>query len=161
MNRRQSSHRQAPTDDDIRVIAEQVWSSYLDVDGVSPLVPLPAEKPLYDVSASVSLTGAWRGHVVLRCSSVAARNAAAALLGVDYEDATVDDVTDALGELANILGGNVKSLLPEPCALSLPHVVISGETGWPHVAEICQLSGTWMDETVIISVLESTVEKSG
>ena len=32
----------APTDDDLRAIAEQVWSSYLDPEGVSPLLPLAA-----------------------------------------------------------------------------------------------------------------------
>src|SRR2546430_12672683 len=148
---------QGPGDDDLQQIAEQVWSSYLDMDGASPLIPVPAEKPSSDVSASVSVTGAWRGHVVVRCSAQASRNAAAALLGVELDDVTTEDVTDALGELANIIGGNVKSLLPEPCALSLPHVVIHGESGYPHVVEVCRLSGTWRDESVTICVLESTL----
>jgi chemotaxis protein CheX len=147
----------APTDDDLREITEQIWSSYLDHDGVSPLIPLPAEKPSADVSASVSVTGAWRGHVVVRCSEAASRHAAAALLGVELDDVTPDDVTDALGELANIIGGNVKSLLPEPCALSLPHVLIHGESGYPQVMEICKLEATWRDESVSVLVLESTV----
>jgi len=151
------NERHGPTDADLLTIAEQVWTSYLDVDGMSPLVPVPAEKPSLDVSASVSMTGAWRGHVVVRCSAAAARNAAAALLGVELDDVTTEDVTDALGELANIIGGNVKSLLPEPCALSLPHVLIHGESGYPHVVEVCRLSGTWREESVTISVLESAL----
>jgi chemotaxis protein CheX len=146
-----------PTDDDLRVIAEQVWSSYLDLDGASPLIAKPADAPSHEVCASVSVTGAWRGHVVVRCSAAASRNAAAALLGVELEDVTPDDVTDALGELANIIGGNVKSLLPEPCALSLPHVLVNGETGYPQVMEVCTLDGTWLDEPVTVSVLESTI----
>ena len=95
--------------------------------------------------------------MVVRCSAAAARNAAAALLGVELDDVTTEDVTDALGELANIIGGNVKSLLPEPCALSLPHVLIHGESGYPHVVEVCRLSGTWREESVTISVLESAL----
>jgi chemotaxis protein CheX len=150
-------NRPAPTDDDLRVIAEQVWSSYLDHDGMSPLIPIPAEKPSHEVSASVSVTGAWRGHVVVRCSETASRNAAAVLLGVELDAVTPDDVTDALGELANIIGGNVKSLLPEPCALSLPHVLIHGESGYPQVIEVCQLQAIWRDEPVTVSVLESTI----
>jgi chemotaxis protein CheX len=146
-----------PNDDDLRVIAEQVWSSYLDHDGMSPLILVPAEKPSAEVSASVSVTGAWRGHVVVRCSAAAARNAAAALLGVELEDVTPDDVTDALGELANIIGGNVKSLLAEPCALSLPHVLIHGESGYPQVIEVCKLEALWRDESVTVLVLESTI----
>lgn len=148
------------TEEDLRVIADQVWSSYLDLDGISPLVSEPGDRAAADVSASVSLTGAWRGHVVVTCSSAASKNAAAALLGVELDEVTIEDVTDALGELANIIGGNVKSLLPEPSALSLPHVLVedADTARWPSVSEVCELKSTWLDEPVFVSVLESTVD---
>jgi chemotaxis protein CheX len=152
-----------PTDEDLRMIAEQVWSSYLDLDGASPLLPIPAQRQGDEVSASVSVTGAWLGHVVVRCTDTASRNAAAALLGLGFDEVTTDDVTDALGELANIIGGNIKSLLPEPSALSLPRVLLDG-TGaehWPSVTRICHLTGTWLGEPVTVSVLESTADLAG
>jgi chemotaxis protein CheX len=148
-----------PTEDDLRVIAQQVWSSYLDTDGSRPLVPEPAKNPIIDVTGSVSVTGAWRGHVLISCSEGASRNAAAALLGIELDEVTDDDVADALGELANIIGGNVKSLLPEPCALSLPHVDVEGTAGrYPSSTEVCKLNGTWLEESVTVSVLESTAD---
>ena len=151
-----------PTEDDLRVIAEQVWSSYLDLDGASPLVPQPAEKPASDVTASVSVTGAWRGHVLVSCSDQAAKNVAAALLGIEFEEVAEEDVADALGELANIIGGNVKSLLPEPCALSLPHVHVESAAGkYPSAVEVCKLDGSWLNESVTVSVLESTADFAG
>ncbi|MGI5236626.1 chemotaxis protein CheX [Dactylosporangium sp. CA-139066] len=151
-----------PTEEDLKVIAEQVWSSYLDLDGASPLVPLPPEKPATDVTASVSVTGAWRGHVLVSCSELAAKNVAAALLGLEVDDVAEEDVADALGELANIIGGNVKSLLPEPCALSLPHVHVDGNNGrYPSVTEVCHLQGSWLAESVIVTVLESTADLAG
>ena len=151
-----------PTEDDLRVIAEQVWSSYLDTDGSSPLIPMPASDLTTHVTASVSVTGVLRGHVLVSCSDNASRNAAAALLGIDLEEVTEDDVADALGELANIIGGNVKSLLPEPCALSLPHVHVVGATSkYPAAAEVCQLQGTWLEECVTVSVLESAADFVG
>ncbi|GAA2356161.1 chemotaxis protein CheX [Dactylosporangium salmoneum] len=151
-----------PTEEDLKVIAEQVWSSYLDLDGASPLVPYPPEKPETDVTASVSVTGAWRGHVLVSCSEPAAKNVAAALLGIDFDDVAEEDVADALGELANIIGGNVKSLLPEPCALSLPHVHVDGSNGrYPSVTEVCHLEGSWMAESVTVTVLESTADLAG
>jgi chemotaxis protein CheX len=153
-----TGHR-APTDEDLLVIADQVWSSYLDPDGVHPLVPIPPTRPSREVSASVSVTGAWRGHVVVSCSAAASRSAAAGLLGVDPADVTPEDVTDALGELANIIGGNVKGLMPEPSALSLPVVLVNGESGWPSVIELCRLDATWLGEPVAVRVLESAVEK--
>jgi chemotaxis protein CheX len=152
-----------PTEDDLRVIAEQVWSSYLDPEGIAPLLPVPpATGSADDVTASVSVTGAWRGHVLVSCSDGASRNAAAALLGIEIDDVTDDDVADALGELANIIGGNVKSLLPEPCALSLPHVHVEGPAGkYPASTEVCKLDGTWLEESVTVSVLESTADFAG
>ncbi|MBI1758553.1 MAG: chemotaxis protein CheX [Actinobacteria bacterium] len=111
-----------------------------------------------EVSAAVSVTGAWRGHVVVACSSAASRHAAAALLGVELADVSGDDIADALGELANVIGGNVKSLLPEPSALSLPHVVIAqndSSSRWPSVTELCRLAAIWQDEPFLVSVLES------
>ena len=148
----------APTDDDLRVIAEQVWASYLDPDGVNPLLALPADPGDGQVSATVSVTGVWWGHVVISFSPKAARNVAAALLGLDVADATTDDVTDAVGELANIIGGNVKSLLPGPCALSLPYVQMSGESSWPDVVQVCRLDASWLGEAVTVRVLGGTVD---
>jgi chemotaxis protein CheX len=89
----------------------------------------------------------------------AARNVAAALLGVDLDDVTPEDVRDALGELANIIGGNVKSLMPEPAALSLPVVLIDGNTGWPSVVEVSHLDGEWLGEPIAVQVLESSAER--
>ena len=38
-------------------------------------------------------------------------------------EVSLDDVRDALGEITNMIGGNVKALLPTPSRLSLPTVV--------------------------------------
>ncbi|HEX8630730.1 MAG TPA: chemotaxis protein CheX [Catenuloplanes sp.] len=149
----------APTVEDLRAISDQVWTSYLDPDGTNGLIPVPDGASSQDVTASVSVTGAWRGHVVVSCSDAAARNAAAALLAVDRQDVTAEDVTDAVGELVNIIGGNVKALLPEPSALSLPHVLINGNSRWPAVIEVCQLTGTWLAEPVSVRVLASQPTK--
>ena len=148
--------------DDLTEITREVWGSFLDPDLGNPLVPVPAEGA-GDVSAAVSVTGAWRGHVVVECSTAASRSVAAALMGIEAAEVTDADVVDALGELANIIGGNVKSLLPAPSALSLPHVVIASQAQslWPAVSELCRLSTTWLDEPVSISVLESQLAHQG
>jgi chemotaxis protein CheX len=146
--------------EDLLSITAQVWESFLDPEGTSPLLPETGPAPI-DILAAVSVTGAWQGHVVVECSTAAARHAAAALLGVDTAEVSEDDVADALGELANIIGGNVKVLLPEPCALSLPYVAAADGARWPSVAEVCRLSGSWQDEPVMVAVLESRAESGG
>jgi chemotaxis protein CheX len=146
--------------DDLTEITNEIWSSYLDPEQVSPLLPFGADGAL-EVSATVSVTGGWRGHVVVECSAQAAREVAAALMGIEATEVTGEDLADALGELANVIGGNVKSLLPSPSALSLPHVVLAGHADIrrPAVTEVCRLSASWLDQPVTISVLEASQER--
>ena len=40
-----------------------------------------------------------------------------------------EELLDALGELVNIIGGNLKAYLPQPCHLSLPAAV----GGWDYM----------------------------
>lgn len=71
---------------------------------------------------SVAVTGAWNGAVWLYCSPTLARQAAAIMFHVEPTEATDDQMRDALGELTNIAGGNLKALFPAPCSLSVPTV---------------------------------------
>jgi CheY-specific phosphatase CheX len=43
------------------------------------------------------------------------------------EEATLVEVRDALGELTNMVAGNVKALLPGPSTLSLPTVAFGSQ----------------------------------
>lgn len=108
-------------EEEIRQVAETVWESVLGVSLVrqASIPPAPARM----VSGCVQFSGAWEGAVTIECSADFARQAAATMFGVDLGAASVSDTQDAIGELANMTGGNVKALLPEPCRLSLPTVV--------------------------------------
>lgn len=147
-----------PSDEDLVEITRQVWASYLDPDEIHPLVPGPVADRDTDLTAAVSITGAWHGRVFVSCSNAASEHAAAALLGVERDKVTKDDIEDALGELANIIGGNVKGMLPEPCALSLPEVRPGGPVSEPSLPEACELTGTWDDEPILIRVFGSGTE---
>jgi chemotaxis protein CheX len=145
-----------PTVEDLREIADQVWKAYLDPEGVRPLIQVETPLSGTEVSASVSLTGAWDGHVLVSCSNAAAREAAAAFLGMESEEVTEEDLTDVMGELANIVGGNVKSMLPPNTAVSLPHVVTGSSNRFPMTRQIAELSGTWLEEPFSITMWQSS-----
>ena len=51
---------------------------------------------------------------------------AAAMFDTDAGAVSGDEVADAVGELANIIGGNIKGMIADPCELSLP-MVATGE----------------------------------
>jgi len=149
-----------PNDIDLKEIVDQVWQSYLDPEGVQPLIMTDKRRDEYEAQASVSITGSWHGHLVFACSRTFAKNAAAAFLAMDAEEVTDDDLADTLGELANIVGGNVKSMLPAGCFVSLPHVLVAKEalTRWPGVIRICDLVGEWQGEPVSISMWQEKRE---
>lgn len=150
-----------PTVADLNEIVEQVWQSYLDPEGVNPLVPVDEPNDVSEIHASVSITGTWHGHVVVACSTAGGRQAAGAFLAMDPDEVSDEDLNDVLGELANIIGGNVKSMLPAGCFVSLPHVVHAPAHAnhWPAAEKICELSGLWSGEPIAVSMWQSQTER--
>lgn len=73
------------------------------------------------LTACVQINGEWQGAVLVQCSVAAASAITRMLLRTEHVDPA--EVRDALGELANMIGGNIKALLPGPSRLSLPAVV--------------------------------------
>ena len=148
--------------DDLAEMVEQVWVSYLDPEGVHPLVPTGDDGQPSEVHSSVSISGAWTGHVVYASSTEAARMAAAAFLAMERDEVSQEDLSDVLGELANIVGGNVKAMLPSGCFLSLPQVVLAPEsaTKYPNAERVSGLYGLWDGEPVSISMWQSRADRN-
>ena len=144
-------------ENDLAEMVEQVWESYLDPEGVSPLIPTYDENQPSEVHSSVSITGSWTGHLVFASSIAAGRRAAAAFLAVEPDEVSPEDLTDVLGELANIVGGNVKAMLPPGALLSLPQVVMAPESTarFPNTERISGVYGLWEGEPVSISMWQS------
>ena len=144
-------------ENDLAEMVEQVWMSYLDPEGTSPLIPTGDADQGSDVHSSVSISGSWTGHIVYASSTAAATRAAAAFMAVEPAEVSADDLVDVLGELANILGGNVKAMLPAGCFLSLPQVVLAPEsaTRYPNAERITGLYGEWDGEAVSVSMWRS------
>lgn len=75
------------------------------------------------VTASVFFAGEWKGAVLLECSQCQARLFGSRLMSIP-EPAEMDgDVRDGMGELVNMIGGNLKSVLPPGVSLSMPAVL--------------------------------------
>ncbi len=108
-------------------LASEVWSSMASTSlEASEKIVTPEELNGYVVS-SVEVDGAWAGSVRLDMNMDMARATTAKLLGAEEADVSSEEIQDAVGELANILGGGVKELMPQPCKLSPPSVAIGDE----------------------------------
>lgn len=145
---------------DLAEMVEQVWESYLDPEGISPLIPTYDENQPSEVHSSVAITGSWNGHVVYASSRAAAQRAAAAFLAMELDEVSEEDISDTLGELANIVGGNVKAMLPPGAQLSLPQVELVPETSarFPNAERINGVYGVWEGEPVSISMWQSSTD---
>lgn len=115
------------SNDDVVAIVNEVWSSMLGL----PVEPLDLEeRPKIEgpaVSGSVGVSGATDCLICVEMDAAAARQFGATMFGLAEDEASDDDISDAVGELTNMVGGNIKSLLPEPSSLSLP-VVAQGNS---------------------------------
>jgi chemotaxis protein CheX len=83
----------------------------------------PAARPAHPLVSAVYFAGAWKGAVLLECPIRQALQFTAHLMSIEPPDSLNDDVRDSMGELSNMIAGNLRSLLPPGTALSMPSVV--------------------------------------
>jgi chemotaxis protein CheX len=76
-----------------------------------------------EVSCSVAIDGPTKAIVEVRLAMDLAGHLTNAMLGEGSAESK-DLVRDLAGELANMIGGNVKGLFPGPSTLSIPKVEI-------------------------------------
>ena len=82
----------------------------------------PGEPVEGSFTAAVYYSGTWQGALVLECARAQAMDWAARYLSL-VSEAALDDARDCLGELTNVIAGNLKPLLPPGVSLSFPSVV--------------------------------------
>ncbi len=75
-----------------------------------------------ELTAAVYYAGSWRGALLVECSTEQAMHWAAVLMSLE-PPLSVDDARDGLGELTNVVAGNLKPILPPGIGLSIPSVV--------------------------------------
>ena len=76
------------------------------------------------VSSRVHVTGAWCGDVALHCSPAVAEHITQSMFARRAPNPV--EMRDALGEVANVIAGNLKALLPGPSRLSIPMADVTG-----------------------------------
>ncbi len=146
---------EVPAYDDLLAVTEDVWMALVGEDATLTPRVVPAGSG-FDVaawSAATTISGEWQGVVTVELSESLARDLTVTMLDLDAGDAVADgDVADAVGEVVNMIGGNVKSLMPGPSALSLPAVAAGRAAFASDVVEACRLDLLWEGAPVRVSV---------
>jgi chemotaxis protein CheX len=116
---------------EIAQIVYDVFQTMLSVE----VSPLDENRPELagGLTAMVQFLGDSKGAVLLHCTVKQAIGFTSRMLGEEPERLN-DDVRDVLGELANVVGGNLKSLFSPGVALSLPMVA----EGKDHALHLCE-----------------------
>ena len=133
----------------VQSIAEEAWLALVGEEEV--LLPLPGGPADDAVSSWVEIVGPWTGAVVITTARATAEELARCLLK-EHAPPVLDteDIEDGLGELANVVGGNVKAVLPGPSVLGLPEVGDAPEVIDP--GDVCRLDVLWRGQSLTISV---------
>lgn len=93
------------------------------------------------ITGMVGLAGTHKGVLAVHFPKQVALDVTSSFLGMDVEDIN-EDVQDAIGEIANMLGGNLKTILSDrgkDIHLSLPSTIFGDEYAISSQAEVDQL----------------------
>jgi chemotaxis protein CheX len=106
--------------DRIGEILREIWLLTVSrTIGLSNGAPTPGGDWLV---GCVQITGRWRGSVRIACPPQLVDRVAAMFYSISEPAVSAQQRSDAIGELVNMIGGNLKALLPPPCYLTLPVV---------------------------------------
>ncbi|MDQ6992247.1 MAG: chemotaxis protein CheX [Mariprofundus sp.] len=114
-------------EDEVLQITQNVWRCMLEMEvHVSSVSSKEMMEQLHS-SGVVHISGAWNGSVSLVCPNTLVEKAGVIILGDAAAELGKSAIVEVLGELVNILGGNIKAILPAPSYLSQP-MVVDGES---------------------------------
>jgi len=105
---------------------------------------------------SVSLDGKWKGRIEVRLAEALALAATAAMLMQPVETVTEADALDATREIANMLGGVIKTSLPRPCSMEVPEssVATDGLCMQPRADDVLSVAFRHDTGTLLLCVWE-------
>ena len=117
--------------------------------------PTGEDKSDLDVTAMVGLAGQLCGVLSVRCDGKAATLMASKMLGVELNKVSDGEVSDAIGEVSNMVAGNFKNKiagLAEGCMLSPPTVITGSDYDLHPMADLPTLEVRAMFENMQIVI---------
>lgn len=145
---------------EIEAIVKTIWSTLVDL-------PIDAGAGELRTDAStmtgiVHIDGAWHGAVLLQCPMGLAGILASAMFQGDCPP-TVEEIGDALGELTNVVAGNIKALLPEPCKISVPTIARGSNYAISVVGTqpVTTLHFTCSDSSIVVALVQRSSDVGG
>ncbi len=110
---------------DKNVINNIISTCWLDTTHLpiqpTPLMELPDNSQLY--IASIVFSGKSQGSMTIAMGELLATKIASMMFDCELDSVSFDDIKDSIGELVNVLAGNLKTDFYGDCELSKPLVI--------------------------------------
>lgn len=147
---------------ELEQLLNQVWESLTGVP--APLVfssgSLTASPDQIVLQAQTRMDGDWTGDVTVSAAQPVAESIARRMMALQPEEALdPSDVEDAMGEIANIIGGNLKSFVEGVERLSLPMVRRTDPRDLPFATGgelLYECVAMWDEQQVLVQVHHTT-----
>jgi len=107
--------------EEINDLVADIWGSVLGIPATPAAPEVHVDEPR--LTGFVHIHGDWEGTVTVDCPMPLATQAAAAMFAMEVDELSKDEIDDALGEITNMTGGGIKSMMEGQCKLSLPTVI--------------------------------------
>lgn len=125
--------------DSITEITKGVFSTMVMLDVVDQG---PLSEPVVSfhdtVTSMVGLAGSHSGTLAIHCPKTLALRITSSMLGMDVGEVD-DDVNDAMGEIANMIGGDVKHIFSPgggDLSLSIPTVIYGSDYSLESMSDV-------------------------
>mgnify|MGYP002632570886 CR=1 FL=1 len=138
-------------ENEIKEYAEFAWST-LNLK-ITPCSWQSDESSENLVTANIQISGGWQGVVAILMEHGLAQQLAINMFSSEKEQVTDDDINDSVSEIMNIIGGNLKSMLPQPNQLGLPIVDLKGaRLNFPFTKQLSQVAFDCMGKKFSVAI---------
>lgn len=132
------------TQEEIFVIAQNVLGTMLHIEALPDDQIAEGSEHEAAFTGCVQITGNWQGAVLVQGTSHLERILASVFFELPEADVTQADIRDAIAEITNMIGGNIKGQVPSPSYLSIPSVTVGSDFNF-HLAGANVLSQAVLD----------------
>jgi len=150
------------TNHEVLQITEHVLGTMLELNADGNFEANLIESGSEAFTGCVHISGQWQGAVVVQGTPELGRLLAARFLEMSASDVSEADILDSAAELTNMIGGNIKGLVPGPSFLSIPSVTVGTDFDFqlPGTRRCTDLIAAYAGQPLRITLCESDAKSN-
>lgn len=140
-------------ENEVHEYSKMVWSTLLGFE-IEPKPGVFGFSP-DTITGSIQINGNWNGIISIYLPSSLANLITETMFSLNSGEASAETKKDAVGEVINMIGGNIKSILPQPSYLSIPIFSMEGQSQeFPFTKEVTHCQFAYNGNPFALSIYE-------